>query len=180
MVPPALVEAIIDQHKLKAARSIHFVDHWARVLENGRKLVPLTGARLDIVELFAVFHDAGRQSDGHDHEHGQRGAEIARAMQGIHFKLDPEGLDLLVLACAEHTHGETWADVTVQTCWDSDRLDLGRAGYIPSAHKLCTPAARKKEMIAWAHERSIQRYIPDLVRAEWGLIVDSGGNFFKK
>jgi uncharacterized protein len=180
MVPPALVEAIIDQHKLKSARSIHFVDHWARVLENGRRLVPLTGARLDVVELFAVFHDAGRQSDGHDHDHGQRGADIARAMHGIHFELDPEGLDLLALACAGHTHGETRADVTVQTCWDSDRLDLGRAGYIPSPYKLCTSPARTDAMIAWAYERSIKRVIPDLVSSEWGLIVDGEGNFSKK
>jgi uncharacterized protein len=180
MVPLDLVQVIIDQHKLKTAHSIHFVDHWARVLENGRKLVPLTGARLDVVELFAVFHDAGRQSDGHDHNHGRRGAEIARAMQGVYFTLDPEGLDLLFMACAEHTYGEILADVTVQTCWDSDRLDLGRAGYTPSPQKLCTPPARTDEMITWANERSIKRFIPDLVWDEWGLIVDSAGNFSKK
>lgn len=177
MVPSTLVEAVIAQHKLRANHSIHFVDHWARVLENGRKLAPLTGARLDVVELFAVFHDSGRQSDGYDHQHGQRGGEIARGMHGIHFHIDPEGLDLLVEACEKHTHGETLADVTVQTCWDSDRLDLGRAGYVPSPDKLCTSAARNKEMIAWAHKRSVQRYIPVQVLAEWGLTVDAQGIF---
>ena len=179
MVTPTLVAAIINQHKLRTSRSIHFVDHWARVLENGRKLVPMTGARLDVVEFFAVFHDSGRQSDGFDHQHGLRGAEIARRMRGTYYDLDPDGFDLLILACSGHTHGDTLADVTVQTCWDSDRLDLGRAGYIPSPHKLCTAEARTDEMIAWAHERSIHRIIPDLVQAEWGLTVDSAGNFSK-
>jgi uncharacterized protein len=46
-------------------------------------------------------------------------------------------------------------DVTVQTCWDADRLDLGRVGIRPVASRLCTPAARAPDVIAWAYARSL-------------------------
>jgi uncharacterized protein len=78
-------------------------------------------------------------------------------------------MDLLTIACMEHTDGKTEADITIQTCWDSDRLDLGRAGYFPHPRKLCTQAARDPEMIAWANERAIRHYFPETVRVEWGI-----------
>ncbi|MGO9117211.1 MAG: hypothetical protein ACLQPD_06315 [Desulfomonilaceae bacterium] len=42
------------------------------------------------------------------------------------------------------------------TCWDADRLDIGRVGLKPVARKLCTEAAKKPEMIEWAYERSLK------------------------
>jgi uncharacterized protein len=45
-------------------------------------------------------------------------------------------------------------DITVLTCWDADRLDLGRVGIRPAAHRLCTDAARDPAMIEWAYRRS--------------------------
>jgi uncharacterized protein len=46
--------------------------------------------------------------------------------------------------------------VTVQTCWDADRLDLGRVGKHPHPRYLCTPAARDREVIEWAYRRSVR------------------------
>jgi uncharacterized protein len=169
MISRELVQAIIAQHGLHRRHSIHSVDHWARVLDNGRRLAPITGARLDVVELFAVFHDAGRMNDGRDDGHGARGADLARRLRGSLFILDEKGMQLLTQACEEHTWGGVDADVTVQTCWDSDRLDLGRAAIKPAAHRLCTPAARDQEMIEWAHERAETRFVPCEVLAEWGI-----------
>ena len=175
MITAALVIAIIEQHALKDRHSIHFVDHWARVLENGRRLAPLSGARLDVVEYFAVFHDAGRQGDGRDQFHGRRGADIARKMRGSLFDLDAAGFELLVQACSEHTDGKIEGDVTVQTCWDADRLDLGRAGHFPDHMKLCTPAARDTQMIEWAYDRSIRFIVPEWVGTEWNLSAGPHG-----
>jgi len=59
---------------------IHGFPHWERVRENGLRLAGLTGARTDVVELFAYFHDACRHNDNHDPEHGARGADLARNM----------------------------------------------------------------------------------------------------
>lgn len=72
-----------------------------------------------------------------------------------HFSLDRTGLELLVEACHGHTHGDFHDDVTVQTCWDSDRLDLGRVGIVPDPGRLGTAAARRPEVIAWAYRWSI-------------------------
>jgi hypothetical protein len=34
---------------------------------------------------------------------------------------------------------------------------------------LCTPAAQDLDMIAWANERSLSGFIPELVEKEWGI-----------
>jgi uncharacterized protein len=44
--------------------------------------------------------------------------------------------------------------VTVATCWDADRLDLGRVGVRPDAGRLCTEPARRQEVIEHAWRRS--------------------------
>lgn len=127
-----------------------------RVLNNGRKLSPLTGANLTVVELFAVFHDSRRLNEGHDPEHGLRGAQFAAEMRGEWFDTSDEEMDLLYYACNYHSDGLTEADITIQTCWDADRLDLGRVGKTPIPNYLCTEAAKSTEILTWAYERSVK------------------------
>jgi uncharacterized protein len=113
-----------------------------------------TGANIRVVQLFSLFHDSRRRNDGLDPEHGQRGAELAGAMNGTLLTLPVDELVLLQTACADHTRGFTEAEVTVQTCWDADRLDLLRVYRPPDPRRLCTRAAQDPDMIAWANERS--------------------------
>jgi hypothetical protein len=40
-----------------------------------------------------------------------------------------------------HSNGAVDADPTIQTCWDADRLDLGRVGIKPPARYLSLEAA---------------------------------------
>jgi len=134
---------------------IHGVSHWARVRLNGMLLAQHTGARTDVVELFAFLHDSQRCHDGRDREHGKRAASYVLALQGEVVHLDREGLEILTYACASHSDGHTEADVTVQTCWDADRLDLGRVGIRLDASRLCTPASRTAELIRPAVARSL-------------------------
>jgi uncharacterized protein len=135
---------------------IHGIAHWERVRENGLRLAQATGARPRVVELFAFLHDSRRESDGHDPEHGARAANLARTLAGSAFELDAADLELLVAACRDHSEGFTEADVTVMTCWDADRLDLGRVGTRPRPHRLCTAAARDPATIEWAFARSLR------------------------
>jgi uncharacterized protein len=60
------------------------------------------------------------------------------------------------------------ADITIQTCWDADRLDLGRVGTTPDPARLCTAAARDPEMLRWADRRSSDGFVPRIVHQEWG------------
>jgi len=137
---------------------IHGFNHWVRVRDNGLKLAAITGAKTAIVELFAFFHDCKRQDDIWDPDHGPRAAALLRKINKRHIKLSSADLDLLVIACRDHTYGFLEADITVQTCWDADRLDIGRVGDAPLQAYLCTDAAKNLEMIKWAYQRSIPSF----------------------
>ncbi len=122
----------------------HGLAHWERVAGNGLALATGTaGADTEVVLLFALFHDAMRQNDGHDPEHGRRGSALARTLSHL-LPLDAGRLDLLTAACDEHTNGFVSDDPTIGACWDADRLDLPRVGIRPDAHLLSTAAARER------------------------------------
>jgi uncharacterized protein len=70
--------------------------------------------------------------------------------------LDRPGLEMLAYAVRHHSDGLTEADVTVQTCWDADRLDLGRVGITPRAERLCTEQARDPVLFDIAYRRSLR------------------------
>ena len=50
--------------------------------------------------------------------------------------------DMLYYAIDRHSDGLIDGDITVRTCWDADRLDLGRVGIKPDAKYLCTDAGK--------------------------------------
>jgi uncharacterized protein len=160
-----LVRVVAPGHH-RGGAGTHGLTHWARVLENGLRLAPATGANAAVVALFAVFHDARRLNDGRDPGHGARGALLARELRAEWLDLSDAEMALLERACAHHTGGRTDADVTVRTCWDADRLDLPRAGVRVKTEWLCTEAARDREVLAWAAERSLARAEPEFV-AGW-------------
>ncbi|HBP16794.1 MAG TPA: hypothetical protein DEA08_03235 [Planctomycetes bacterium] len=168
-IDPGLVHRILDQFALSPSGA-HGATHWARVLANGTRLAAQTGARVEVVQLFALFHDARRINEGADPEHGQRGADLAREKLGAWFELSAADMDRLYDACAYHSDGRTdHPDVTVQTCWDADRLDLPRVGVSVDKRYLCTLAAKQRELREWAGERGSRLLVPDFYRDEWGL-----------
>lgn len=95
-------------------------------------------------------------NDDSDYEHGKRAAMFAQALAGSVFELPPFDLEDLLTACRGHSDGLRTGNVTVLTCWDADRLDLGRVGIKPSPERLCTAAARDPVMLEWAYKRSIR------------------------
>ncbi len=168
-----IVRTVLETYALPLEGD-HGIAHWARVLENGRRLAAETGAIIEVVELFAVLHDSRRLNEDTDPEHGPRAAASARTMQGRLFDLSEADFHLLHRACAGHTHERTHPDITIQTCWDADRLDLGRVGMTPDPRHLCTDAARKPETIRWADRRATLGIIAELVEREWGVDLGQG------
>ena len=63
-------------------------------------------------------------------------------------------MDLLHFACEHHSVGMSQGDVTVLTCWDADRLDLGRIGITPRAKYMGTEAARSQTSMDKANRRA--------------------------
>ena len=156
LITPALIAAIRERYQLDW-HGIHGVSHWARVRLNGLKLATRTGAIPEVVELFAFLHDSCRVDDGFDREHGWRAARFATSLLGTHIFLPDRQFDLLLQACGSHTVGQQHHNITVETCWDADRLDLGRVEIVPDPMRLCTAAAQDRTMIKWAYWRSTRR-----------------------
>ena len=152
-VTPELRADILRQFRLPR-HSIHGPAHWARVRYNGLLLSRECGADWQVVELFAFIHDSQRYDDGFDPDHGPRAADYALRTCGNLFQLSDSQLTKLVQACTGHTHEHLTSCVTVQTCWDADRLDLARVGIIPDPYYLGTDLAKHPQMIAEAIARS--------------------------
>jgi len=161
-----IIEAISLQYLL-AWDGLHGVGHWGRVLENGLILAENTGADVEVVRLFSIFHDACRKNDAIDPGHGKRGAVLAKSFRGDLYELPQDQCDLLYAACAGHTDGHRHGDITVLTCWDADRLDLSRASIDPKASRMGTEPARDLDLITWASKRALQRHLPSFVEQEW-------------
>ena len=163
-----LLARILDQYRLDV-NGTHGIRHWGRVLENGRRLAPLTGADPRVIELFSIFHDACRQSEKLDHDHGPRAAEFVQRLRGD-IDLDDEAFAQLVLACECHTRGPRIpCTETVLTCLDADRLDIPRVGMWIRPNLLFTAAARNRVIIGWASTRAWHDEVPAVCAEEWGL-----------
>ena len=159
---------IAEQYQLDPSLA-HGLSHWARVLENGLKLAEVEGGDKTVISLFAIFHDACRYNQTLDLGHGARAAKLAKKLLRGHPLVSSNQLRLLIKACRDHTNGRTRADISIQICWDSDRLDLARVGIIPQPRKLCTGTAKDPSVINWANDRALREFSPSYVDLEWAL-----------
>lgn len=99
---------------------------------------------MEVVALYALFHDSMRLNDGEDLGHGVRGYRLFERFRQTQEHFDRYFLDeqreLLFEACAEHNSGQRAIDPTISVCWDADRLDLHRKGIWPDARYMSTQA----------------------------------------
>jgi len=161
-----LLNNISEQYILHP-NGAHGLSHWGRVLENGLRLAEVEGGDQNVITLFAIFHDACRHNQSIDPGHGARAAKLADKVLNGHPDITPHQLDLLMTACDGHTDGKTEGDITIQICWDADRLDLFRVGIRPKARYLCTETAKEHFLISWANKRAASDHTPDFVTDSW-------------
>ena len=147
-----MIAAIREQFRI-SWHGIHGANHWARVLHHGITIGTERSADLLVIELFAFLHDSQRHSDGGDYYHGRRGAEYARSLNTVYFELSAPRIDALCEAIEHHSGGKVHDHATVQTCWDADRLDLGRVSITPSPKFLSQEAVKHiDEAYRWSRE----------------------------
>ena len=145
-----LLKAVLAQFRI-SRHGVHGPSHWARVRSHGFTVGKATGADLLVVELFAFLHDSQRENEWVDPHHGRRAADYASSLNRTFFDLNGGQLDMLCLAMSGHSDGGVHPDATVQTCWDADRLDLGRVGTKPKARYLSIEGAKHiDEAYAWS------------------------------
>ena len=83
--------------------------------------------------------------------HGHRAVEYILGLNKGLLPIDDKQLDQLTYACEHHSKRNAKSeDITIQTCWDADRLDLYRVGEIPNPAFLYTEAGRSAEAIDFA------------------------------
>lgn len=136
-------------------KGIHGVAHWQRVQENGLKLAKYNDANKDIIRLFSFLHDCCREDDGMDPEHGPRAAEFTATLRNTHIFAEDSEFEKLLIAIHDHTTGTQSTDIAIATCWDADRLDIGRVGVKPHRRYLSTEIAKQDRIISWAYKRSV-------------------------
>ena len=121
--------------------NIHGFDHWDEVEKNGIMLANQPGVDLTIVRLFAHIHDCKRLDDHQDPEHGDRSADYVREIETeLESFLTKTQIEQLWEACKYHHKGVVnKEDITIGACFDADRIELIRCGYIPRPDLMNTP-----------------------------------------
>jgi len=132
-----------ESHTLNVLQSrLHGLDHWFRIWKNAQMLTGLDlHADLEVVALYALFHDSMRLNDGEDPGHGFRGYKLwerYNRLEDVKQYLTQNQIELLLEACTEHSSGFKSDDPTIAVCWDADRLDLYRKGIWPDPRLMST------------------------------------------
>jgi uncharacterized protein len=143
-----LLDLIISQFKLDIDGD-HGISHWRKVLDIGNYLAKETKADIKIINFFAYLHDAKKEDDAYDSEHGRKAGVFAQELFAKKLlPLSEEQLGRLLFACQYHADGMVKKDdITIQTCWDADRLDLWRVGVMPDKELLSTDFAKQSVLI---------------------------------
>ncbi len=144
----------IEKHMNGYASPDHGLKHWRSVEKLGNYLADINGADKKIVTLFAYMHDLGREHDDEDAEHGKRSALIVQELFDKKIiNITPEQYKKLIYACQFHPLEMAQSDdITIQTCWDADRLDLWRVGIEPDPKLLFTKEAKTPKIILMAKD----------------------------
>ena len=144
----ALLEVIMDNFDKEACGIWHGPEHWARVELHAASVARAEGIDPLIPSLFALVHDSKREDEGADPQHGPRAAQFIRERRDDLFAfLDHEQVTDLATACELHSNGMTQGNAQVRSCWDGDRLDLGRVDIEPVAGYLCTDYGKRDDVI---------------------------------
>ena len=158
-ITPQLIKELKSGFKLDW-KGIHGIRHWSRVRVNGLRLCRFIEADKTVVELFAVLHDCKRIDEGFDPMHGQRAANSIDELIADKIVLTDAQRRQLEFAIRHHSDSTVQTDdITVQVCWDADRLDLGRVGIRPDPHYLHTCKAREPEFLEAAFQRSLKEQL---------------------
>lgn len=132
--------------------AIHGLSHWQRVEKFGLMIADNHGADKKVISLFAYLHDARRENDLDDIDHGARAAILLDeliAVDAVNLNYLQYNQLRIALSCHNLKNANS-NDITIQACWDADRLDLWRDGTIPNPDLMFTNFGKSQPMIEFA------------------------------
>lgn len=116
--------------------------HVLRIINFGRYLARKNGANMNVVILFAALHDI-EKNEANIPEHGAMAAKkIEGSYHFLFYNLSSNEKELVKKACEVHSSEVITGDVTIDTCLDANRLDIGRYGIEYDIEKFATEEAR--------------------------------------
>jgi uncharacterized protein len=116
----------------------HGVEHWDRVAFFGMMLYQ-EGADSDVIQAFAYLHDSERMNNEDDINHGKRASELIDLIRRTELRgMSNEQIAKLKRACELHTIERKTGDLTIDICFDADRMDLLRVGIMPKPERMAT------------------------------------------
>ena len=152
-MPEEVIQNSIFTRGLKLfGSSIHGLAHWQRVEKFGLMIAEKEGSDKKVISWFACLHDARRENDDDDPDHGKRAAILLDELKekNLVSLTDLQYQQLKEALCFHNDFKAMSDDVTVKTCWDADRLDLWRAGIKPNPKYMFTDFGKSQEMIRYA------------------------------
>lgn len=129
----------------------HGPRHWRDVARVGMRVGQDVGLDPDLFQLvfvFAAVHDTQRLNEFDDPDHGQRAAEMLSQikLRGVYADDRTRLKRAIELHDTDPSFKYTSLDTIcvslVATCWDADRLTLGRVGIQPEREFMSTEAVR--------------------------------------
>lgn len=117
--------------------------HAKRIINFGRYLAKQNGANMNVVILFAALHDSEKK-DTNNPEHGAMAAKkIGDFYHYLFYNLSSQEKESVKKACELHSTEIKTGDVTIDTCIDANRLEIGRYGIEYDIEKFATEEGRK-------------------------------------
>lgn len=154
----------VERRATHMQSTIHGPSHWRAVGAVAAELAGVNAGEAaagdpvadpELLLLFALLHDAMREDDGRDLDHGPRAAILLDGLRADGtLTLAEERAAVLTEALHDHTNGTLSVDPTIGICWDADRLLIGRVGIVPDPRFCSTPEGRRRALVG---------ELPDLV-----------------
>lgn len=129
----------------------HGITHWQHVEAFGLLMQSrCPAADKEVIRWFAYLHDSMRGNDEFNMEHGPAAAKFIGKIRKTYLKeLSDEQIRLLKLACKYHTSRRKTDDLTINICFDADRLDLPRVGITPEVRRMASEVGRELALIPY-------------------------------
>lgn len=162
LIPKNTLKDILEEYELDLKESFDGIDHISRVIENGIILSEINGSNLNVIIVYAFFHNIKKKNNEQDIGHAERSANFLRHYES-ELNLTEEEFDTVYDACKDHSDILFNENKDIADCWDADRLDIMRKGLYPNKEKLNSIAAKNPGIITWAMKRSMNNYQPEWI-----------------